>query len=153
MNVDLMLKVANHIEHNPEEYNQGNWCSTQCCIAGHAVMLADASQQLRILATPAYVAPTLLVSGREISIHAYARQLLDISEDLADMLFSPYMYWADEYQPRCWDSPDVRAHKAGALIRYLVAVELQYREDRKAEDLQLQEPIAAIQEEPELILA
>jgi hypothetical protein len=39
MNVEMMLKVADYIEQHPEQYNQSEWCGTECCIAGHALAL------------------------------------------------------------------------------------------------------------------
>lgn len=33
-----MLATADHIEKNPDKYDQTSWCGTACCIAGHAAL-------------------------------------------------------------------------------------------------------------------
>lgn len=37
-NRELLLKIADKIERQPETYNQGEWCGTACCVAGHALL-------------------------------------------------------------------------------------------------------------------
>jgi len=35
---DLLRTVAAAIKHHPDKYNQGNWCGTACCVAGHIAL-------------------------------------------------------------------------------------------------------------------
>lgn len=46
MNVELLLKVKEAILADPKTYDQENWCGTACCIAGHAVAIAQPSLYL-----------------------------------------------------------------------------------------------------------
>lgn len=41
MNIGLLLEVRDRILAHPENYNQGSFCGTVCCIAGHMVFAAD----------------------------------------------------------------------------------------------------------------
>lgn len=40
MNKPLLRKIASYVEEHPRQYNQGSWCGTSCCIAGHALVLS-----------------------------------------------------------------------------------------------------------------
>lgn len=99
MNTDLMLKVADHIEAHPEQYNQEVWvkskfrqtftvdgmkgydaadCGTQACIAGWACFLAEPDQ---VAAAKAAADPQFGL------IAETARALLDLAEPEAEWLF------------------------------------------------------------------
>jgi hypothetical protein len=134
MNIDLMLKVADYIEANPDEYDQRNWCGTECCIAGHAVALSGDAVLIRRAGAYSALAGYIdvldvLDFGSIMRIPEEARKRLDISHDLAGTLFGAAARWPLEFQFSIFDvSDEGRARKAAMFLRHLVAEELQRRE-------------------------
>lgn len=140
MNVDLMLKVADHIERNPENYCQMNWCGTACCIAGHAVVLGDASQRNLIFNTPSYGKVDVPVGEARLTIPDYARLLLDIDELLAHTLFSSSSVWPPDFQFDSTADRAQHARKAVGFLRYLVD---EYKETNETAEVKDEELVLA----------
>jgi hypothetical protein len=113
MNVNMMLRVAAHIEAHPEGYDQNAWCGTACCIAGTAVMLdkglPDGNALLNLVEQEICY---------DVSIPLRARKILDVDKPTAARLFGsprdwPFPYRFFDYRPRHL--------QAAAYLRSLVA--------------------------------
>lgn len=92
-NVALLLKQLEWAtaEHEKElrgedsEWNQGNWCGTACCIAGHTVL--DTGWTFETFGDGEYT--SFAVKGSEVkNVEAIAREALGLTEDQCSELFS-----------------------------------------------------------------
>ena len=91
MNVKLLEQVRDHIVANPEEYNQGHWCGTQHCIAGHTVVLAGVLGHEVVSST----SPWGNGNGLLNRIPTLAQGALELNDAQADKLFFD---WPSEFR-------------------------------------------------------
>lgn len=82
MNVKLLKQVRDYIIAHPDSYNQGSWCGTKCCIAGHAAVLSGKVSREAVDAE----ALSAVVDGAQSALRLSALQ--------ADRLF---MDWPDQF--------------------------------------------------------
>lgn len=73
MNIQRFRQVLAYIEAHPEEWDQREWCGTQCCIAGHAMQQSGLAFDDRTW-------------GGVVLIHA--RDWLEASPEEANWLFA-----------------------------------------------------------------
>lgn len=97
VNVERLTKVLEHIEGNPEEWNQGVWgartaCKTAFCVAGHAAAMFSPGM-LKWYETFSHweVDVVELPDGETLLIYEHARDLLDLTPLEADALFLKLM--------------------------------------------------------------
>lgn len=106
VNVELLTKVMEHIEGNPEEHDQSQWarqteCGTKYCFAGHTVFMSGWTPEFDEDSTAAFC-----VSGdnEQRCIESLAKELLGLSGYQAERLFF-----------ECEDLPSVRRY-VGVLL-------------------------------------
>lgn len=89
MNKTLLRKVKRRILARPEKYDQGTWCNTAFCIAGHTVMEAGNPEQLKEFRRIAKLvhAGEMRQADAEDFVASTARDLLQISMGEASLLF------------------------------------------------------------------
>lgn len=81
----LLRRVRNAILKNPETYNQKNWCGTDCCIAGHIVMLGIKDGDIDEVD---HINGDVYKNGKTIgNTREYARKKLGLTPTLANKLF------------------------------------------------------------------
>jgi hypothetical protein len=95
-NAEKLDKVLAYIEANPKKWDQEEWvprpvndsyCGTACCIAGNAALLAGCTP----LEPDHPAAGGFLMYGPHggvVSVNAYAKDVLGLDADEADVLFS-----------------------------------------------------------------
>ena len=111
----ILRDVANTIEANPKHYNQGNWCNTACCIAGHIVFNQGAK---RIK----YSDFSVNFNGKERDVNVLAAQLLGVSPSnrkiMALFTHSPHYFWEGKWAER-WSKAKNRNEKAVIAVDYI----------------------------------
>lgn len=105
LNIELFKQIREKIANTPIAYDQTRWgrreiaapCGTAACIAGWACVLSDSVSLMTVqLAGPSAVVYTS--GGGSVDIPAIAQQVLGLSEEEADMLFTsgPEGEWGSE---------------------------------------------------------
>ncbi len=105
MNVKLLTKVRDYIKDHPEEYDQGNWCGTERCIAGHAVILSGKFDPKDI--------DIKYGRAKGQPIREVAQRLLDLDQRQAGRLF---LSWPEEFNAG-WGDPGKET--SAAAVRYI----------------------------------
>lgn len=103
MNVRLLRKIQRQILARPEKYNQGAWCNSAFCIAGHAVVLggtkADKAEFAEI--SKRVHKGGVHQSNLSVPVGKVARRLLRLTLVQSYLLFSEFFpsTLADEVRP------------------------------------------------------
>lgn len=90
-NVELLNRTLDYIRTHPKEWQQSSWvCGSSACFAGHALRLAG--HVVSEGPSPDYGAGIFpLLDGKYcVNWWGAGAEVLGISEDCADDLFSPY---------------------------------------------------------------
>jgi hypothetical protein len=81
VNVPLLQQVLDHITDQPARWDQGVWCGTACCLAGHAAQLSGWEP------VPGVDDPLVRKGKRVAPVPTVARNLLGLSGREGDLLF------------------------------------------------------------------
>lgn len=140
MNRELLLRVADMIEQNPDQFDMGSWgytCGTKACIAGWAVICTYGRENVYFSSPYVKVKDVDCGAGTGISVPVenLARELLGLSEYRANKLFFA-AGWPEEYRDGHCSRP-VMHQMAVKYLRDLAAQaerEIRYRTpEREAE--------------------
>lgn len=125
MNVRNMKRVARRILSHPEQYDQGNWCGTRACVAGHAFF--ESGGKADALGYP-------IIDGRVRSPNSVvdvARPFLGLDFRTADRLFTGS--WPEEFSD-AWGTWGVPAAERAQLAHdYLMSLAKNHQRKLKAE--------------------
>lgn len=114
MNIALLKKVRDYIAKYPEKYEQGEWCGTRCCIAGHAIVISGAfrrheishpADNLYLLFLERLDRPTFMSSGAKI---------LGLTQVQAHRLFA---YWPKRFSYEMDSASSMAARSRVAVKR------------------------------------
>ncbi len=91
-NAELAYRVLDHIDANPDSWDQGLWlkrtdCGTAGCFAGWACMLAGDEPSFRFI--DSLRTDFVEVDGDRVYVEDRAADRLGITPELADALFHP----------------------------------------------------------------
>lgn len=116
LNKELLMKVRDAILAEPNLFDMSGWkflrdCGTTCCIAGHAVRLADPEAFER------------LCSQDSLKWSNKGKEVLGLSNDRCWILFHSSRWpeqWADKYFA-VQENSDLRAMVAGQFLDAVIA--------------------------------
>jgi hypothetical protein len=111
VNKPLLNKIATFIETHPRQYNQGNWCGTACCIAGHALVLGGMVSRKDIVDA----GPDSYYVG-DLEVQDTAAELLGLASN------QTYELFAGNWMGQLFELPtrEARAAAAAKLIRQFI---------------------------------
>jgi len=92
MNVKLLRRIQKAISKEPEKYDQDAWCGSECCLAGHAVILSGHAEISNDSCEGVMVR---LSYGKEVHIQDFAAEELELTEDQSCKLFD---VWPREFR-------------------------------------------------------
>jgi hypothetical protein len=93
LNTELLVRVYQHIQHNPDKHDQNQWaakfnCNTTYCFAGWTAVLSDQVVAWKQSSDWSGFRATLLTSGK--TIPQYAAERLGLNRAQEDLLFYAY---------------------------------------------------------------
>jgi hypothetical protein len=83
MNVRRLRRLARFVQKNAERYDQGEWCGTKACLAGHAAFLAGIKEE-KIFNSRLFSSPFIKQQG---FIEDIASRWLGLTSVQASLLF------------------------------------------------------------------
>jgi hypothetical protein len=113
MNKPLLRKIASYIETHPRQYNQGEWCGTACCVAGHALVLSGFVTR-EVIGSGGRA--KIRIDDEDCNVPILARAVLDLTPGVASELFGGYWMCYLEDLP----TQKAKAAAAAKVIRSLV---------------------------------